>query len=129
MQYFTFQKASYAAGVQDIKNSFLSLSPPSQFVPLLRLLVLSSHYFFITTRFLRCWCLASWSLDPVLFLTLIISFLSVLVFEKKSQIHEAFCSESRTASSVPGNYICMQPCRNSMGTGEDIGQSRPGRCA
>jgi hypothetical protein len=63
---------------------FFHYFPPFQFVPLLRLLVLSSHYFFITTRFLRCWCLASWSLDPVLFLPLVISFLSVLVFEKKS---------------------------------------------
>lgn len=62
---------------------FFHYPPPFQFVPLLRLLVLSSHYFFITTRFLRCWCLASWSLDPVLFLPLVISFLSVLVFEKK----------------------------------------------
>lgn len=62
---------------------FFHYFPPFQFVPLLRLLVLSSHYFFITTRFLRCWCLASWSLDPVLFLPLVISFLSVLVFEKK----------------------------------------------
>ena len=90
---------------QDIKNSFPSLFCPFQFIPLLRLLVSSSHFLFITIRFLRCWCLASWSLDPILFLLLL------LFFWMKPQLSASYSNIVRGAVV----YICITASALALG--------------
>ena len=76
-----------------------------QFIPLLRLLVSSSHFLFITTRFLRCWCLASWSLDPILFLLLL------LFFWMKPQLSASYSNIVRGAVV----YICITASALALG--------------